>query len=177
MIERVKSAIFAVDYSSYLSDPRDDYRHWRESERPVYHLIHGLLETVLVVGLSIRFFCHVTSFVIYYEGKHKRRCEIGRDDLHFNNIVKPVLDPEDGMQEFQMRAHPALWGLVMLLIAANTYTTETIATADAHYRFGFISPEMIYYSRLFVATHLCLDPVLGIADRIAHADLRAWSGW
>lgn len=175
MIDTAKTAVKRVELSKYVGDPRNDYRQWRKSEQPAYHLIHGILETILVLGLAVRFYCHVTVYVIYYENKHKERCVINKEMLDFNNIVKPVLKPEDWHQAALMRGHTAIWGLFVLLMASNTYTAETLAaTDDAGLRFAFITPRAIYWGKLFLATHLCLDPVLAAADRIANADLRSW---
>lgn len=168
MIQNVKTALRRVEITKYVSDPREDYRQWRESDRPVYALVHGILEVVLVAGLGLRFFTHMMGYAMYHNSKHGEAPDLSDDMFGFTNLVKPLLEPEHWHQEALMRGLTFLMGVLFLLWAAATPAYRTYMANEA------ISPLMVYWGRMFIATHLCLDPVLGVAWRLANADLRAW---
>lgn len=168
MIQSAKSALQGVAINDYVSDPREDYRRWRNSDRPAYDLVHGILETVLIAGQGLRYFCHMLSYSIYYHSKHGKPPEFSDDMFGFNNLVKPVLEPIDWKQEALMRGSTFLLGLFFFSLAVGTRDTTEYMMYEA------ISPVMVYWGRMLLATHLMLDPLLGIAWRIANADLKEW---
>lgn len=168
MIETVKTTVRKVELSNYVSDPRDDYRQWRDSDRPIYNAVHAVLEIVLVVGLGLRYLCHMMGYAIYHESKHDEAPDFSDDMFGFNNLVKPVLEPEHWHQEALMRGLTFGVGLFFFFVAVGT------SAAEYHMAYESISPTMTYYGRLFLAGHLLLDPLLGVSWRVANADLREW---
>lgn len=161
-------AVRGFEFSDYVSDPRDDFREWRQSDRPAYDAVHGVLEIILVVGLGLRFFSHLIGYGIYHESRHDEPPELSDEMFEFNNIVKPLLEPEHWHQEALMRGATFAFGLLFLGAAVSTPAVGPTVESSS------ISPTLTYWGRLFIATHLLLDPLLGIAWRIATTDLRAW---
>lgn len=166
MMQTVKTALRNIDISDFVSNPGDDYRKWRNSDRPAYNFVHGLLETVLVVGLGLRYLCHMVGYAIYHQSQHGEPPDFSDDMFGFTNLVEPVLGPEHWHQEALMRGFTFFVGLFVFMLAVGTRDTTQYMMYD------FITPEMVYWGRMFLATHLLLDPLLGVAHRLATADLR-----
>lgn len=122
---------------------------------------------VLVVGLGLRFFCQMTGYAMYHEASHDEPPELSDDMFGFNNIVKPILDPEHWHQEALMRGITFLIGVLFFGLAIST---PGVGSAVAQPSF---SPTMTFWGRLYLAAHLLLDPVLGVAWRVANTDLKA----
>lgn len=162
----MQTALRDVDFSEHISDPREDWREWRQSDRPAYNAVHAMLEIVLVVGLGIRYLCHLVGFAVYHHAKHGERPEFEDDMIQYTNIVEPVLEPEHWHQEALMRGLTFAFGLFVFSLAVATPAAEQFMQYEA------ITPAMTYWGRMFLATHLLLDPVLGVAWRVATADLR-----
>lgn len=168
MIEDVRTTVRRIDFSKYVSDPRDDYREWRNSDRQAYNAIHAVLEVVLVVGLGLRYLCHMAGYAIYNDHKHGDPPDFSDDMFEFNNIVQPILVPEHWHQEALMRGLTFIVGLPFALWAVGTPADPTVMANES------IAPWMVYYGRLFIGGHLMLDPLLGIAWRVSNADLKEW---
>lgn len=168
MIQDVKTTIRRVGLSKHVSNPLEDYRRWRQSERPLYDAAHGVLEVVLVAGLGLRYLCHMMGYAMYHHSKYGDSPDFSDDMFGFNNLVKPVLEPEHWRQEALMRGLTFLMGVPFVLWAAGTPAHPHMMANEA------IAPWMVYYGRLLIGGHLLLDPILGVAWRVANADLRKW---
>lgn len=163
LMRKVTVVLERVELRHVVPSPRDDIHQWATSDRPVYSLVHGVLEVVLVVGLGIRFITHLMGYSLYHDWRHDEPPELADEMFDFTTIAKPLLETEHWHQEALMRVLTFGAGVLFLLWAAST------SAYQGYMGNASVTPSMVYWGRLFIATHLCLDPVLGIAWRLATA--------
>lgn len=146
-----------------VGNTAEDWRRWRASTTPVYDAAHVVLEAVLIIGWAIRFLCHVAGHGIYRDSVHGDSGGYDDEMFGFDHLVGPVLEPEHWHQEALMRGFSCVFGLVFISMAASMSTGPFVST-PTH------MVVLTYAARMLIGGYLVLDPVFGVAWRIATGD-------
>lgn len=140
-----------------VSNTREEWQGWRQSSTPVYDAVHSVLEVVLVLGWAFRYITHFAAHAAYLKERGVDP-EYEDGDFRFNALVWPVLDPIHWRQEALMRGGTAFIGLAILSLGINPRVTMTTDLVMLHLRMVVAFTQGGY---------LLLDPVLGVAQRLA----------